>query len=65
MEQRALYSVYSLKLAKYLFKLGFELIATKQMEEAPAKTIFRFEDTEEIRKAVDDYTKACEKYFGR
>lgn len=63
-EREILYNVYSLKMAKYILKLGFELVSTKQCEENPARTIFRFHDTPELRKAANEYSEACKKYFG-
>lgn len=62
-EKKQLYSVYSFRLMKYLDSLGFKFIATKQCEENPTKTIFRYTDSEELRAAVEEYTAACKKYF--
>lgn len=61
---KELYNCYSLKLAKYLIKKGWELIAAKACEENPSKVIFRFEDSPELREDVKNYSEACKEYFG-
>ncbi len=46
--ENEIYNIYSLKLAKYLLAKQYKLVSTKQMEENPRKTIFRFESSEAL-----------------
>ena len=52
---RELYSVYSLKLAEYLIRHGFDIVSARPFQEDNRKVIFRFEITNELFEAIDTY----------
>lgn len=53
-----MFDCYSAKLAGVLRKQGFKILGTRINMKLPQYDIFLFEDTEELRKAVDKY---CQK----
>ena len=52
------FNCYSANLAGYLRKLGFKIVGTRINLKKPQYDIFLFEDTAELRQAVDTY---CQK----
>ena len=42
----------------YLEEKGFKLLGTKVCEEDNKKSIFKYEDTEELRNVVKEYTNS-------
>lgn len=50
------YVVYSLRLANILSNKGFQIKGTRINYKNPKYTVFMFEDTEELRKAIKRYT---------
>ena len=52
------FKCYSAKLAGYLRKQGFKIVSTTVNLKKPQYDVFLFEDTLELRKAVDTY---CQK----
>ena len=53
-----IFNVYSLRLMNYLEEKGFKLLGTKVCEEDNKKIIFKYEDTEELRNVVKEYTNS-------
>lgn len=53
-----IFNCYSAKLAGSLRKQGFKILGTRINMKLPQYDIFLFEDTEELRKAVNTY---CQK----
>ena len=53
-----IFNVYSLRLMNYLEEKGFKLLGTKVCEEDNKKSIFKYEDTEELRNVVKEYTNS-------
>ena len=49
------FKCYSSKLAGYLRKNGFKIIATETNLKKPQFDVFLFEDSKELRKYVDTY----------
>lgn len=53
-----IFNCYSAKLAGYLRKCGFKIIGSRVNLKQPQYDVFLFEETEELKKAVDKY---CQK----
>lgn len=51
-----LFRVYTMKMARYLTLKGFTIIKTAQDLKKPELLNWFFEDTEELHKAIDEYT---------
>lgn len=51
------YVVKHLRMATYLMSLGFRLIRTHEDRNNPKFNVFIFKDTEELRKAMNNYHK--------
>ena len=52
------FNCYSAKLAGFLRKKGFKIVGTKVNLKKPQYDIFLFEETEELKKAVDEYCRS-------
>ena len=52
------FNSYSSKLAGYLRQRGFKIIGTAPNMKKPQYDVFLFEDTPELRAAVNDYCQA-------
>ena len=52
------FNCYSAKLAGFLRKKGFKIVGTKVNLKKPQYDIFLFEETEELKKAVDVYCRS-------
>ena len=53
-----LYPVFSRKLTRKLEKRGFNVVKMAPNHEYPDKTVYYFEETLELRKAVNELTAA-------
>lgn len=51
----AYFKCYSARLASYLRKQGFWIVGTEPNLKKPWFDVFLFEDTPELRKAIDKY----------
>lgn len=63
MEDSKIFNVYSFRLMRYLDGKGFKFVGTKQCEEDRDRTIFRYEDSEELREEVRRYTEHWKNVF--
>lgn len=58
MEQNKPYVVYSMRVANALIRKGYEMIGSRVNYKNPKYLVYLFEDTQELRQAVQQLTVA-------
>lgn len=57
MEEKGLKLIFSMKLAGYLMQRGFVLLDMRKNTDQSNRNVFLFNESNELRCAIDDYSK--------